>query len=251
MCDASTALTAVGLGLSAASTAYGYTSSQKARQSQDDAALREMQRQKRIQATQSSLINQQEQAKEKGRRAFVDLQPKLDLESTQATQAQATDARNQQYQQATAGPLTADPLQGATQTAVVDSPAERPLAVRAAYDAEAGKSQQFSSQQAQARAFLDALADAQRQAGTTINRGAEQIGMYGDFVSGSNRPLQAWEAAKNGQAVFNAASNAAYQQGVEGQELAGAINSIGQLGYAYGTRSKNPKAKPVSYQPIS
>jgi hypothetical protein len=208
-------------------------------------------RQKRIQQTQSNLIARQEQEKEKGRKAFAELQPKLDAQSTEQVQQQAADTRNQQYQQAV-GPLRADPTQTATETAVVnDTPAETPLAVRRAFDAEAAKSQQFTSQQATARAFLDALADAQRQAGTTIARGAEQIGMHGDFVSGTNRPLQAWETAKNGQAVFNAQLGAAAQQGADAVALADTLGAVSQLGYAYGTRTKTPKAKPVSYQPIS
>lgn len=253
MCEATTITAVVSALAAAGGTAASYVGSRNAQAAQDQAAALENARQRRIQQTQSNLIARQEQEKEKGRKAFAELQPKMDLESTDQVQTQATDTRNQQYQQAV-GPLTADPLQGATETAVVDSPAEKPLAVQAAYDAEAGKAKQFSGQQAQARAFLDALADAQRQAGITMSRGAEQIGMYGDFVSGINRPLQAWEVAKNGQAVFNAQSNAAAQQGADAIALGDAISSIGQLGYAYGTRSKSQpnvtSNQKISYRPF-
>jgi hypothetical protein len=255
MCEATTISAIIAAASAVGGTAYSSYQQGKAQDAQNDAAAAETARQRRIQATQSRLIGQQETQKEKGRKAFQELQPKLGIEETQRMEAAATGERNTAYQQAIAPAIGADPTQAASaDTAVVDSVADTPLAVRAGNAAASAKGKAFSGQQASARAFLDALADAQRQAGITVGRGAEEIGMRGDFVSGLNHPLNAWEGVKNNQAAFQAAATGAAQQGADGIATGQAISQLGQLGYAYATRPQQgyygtPRA--ASARPIS
>jgi hypothetical protein len=237
MCEPTTWATIISAVTAAGGTAYSAVQTRRAQNAQDQAAAAETARQRRIQQTQSRLIADQESNKEKGRKAFQELQPQLGVDATKAAEATAGADRGAAYQQAVQPVSGADPTAGASaDTAVVDTVADTPVAVRGAYDAASAKGKDFSNQQAGARAFLDALADAQRQAGVTVARGAEEIGMYGDFVSGTNRPLNAWESVKNNQAAFQTAATNAAQIGADGQAIGSAIGQLGQLGYAYATR---------------
>lgn len=254
MCEATTITAVVSALAAAGGTAASYVGAKRAQNAQDEAAMRETMRQRRIQQTQSSLIAQQEAEKEKGRKAYAELQPQVNRENTDAMESAATEQRNAAYQQAIQQ-TGADPSQGGAQAAVVDTQSEQPIAVRRGYEKASAEGKQFSQQQAGARAFLDALNDAQQQAGIKLARGAEKIGMHGDFVQGLTRPLNAWEQAKNGQAVFQAQSAAAAQQGADAVAQGQLLSSLGQLGYAYGTRPTTPQGtatvRTISQRPIT
>lgn len=229
------------------SAGVSYAGQQKQAKAANAMADLENQRQQRYQQNQARLIAQQEKEKEKGRQAYDELQPQLGREETDADQAAAALARDEAYQQALSPVFQqgADPTQ---QTAAeVKTVSDAPIAVQNAMDKEQARAFNFSTGQAKARSFLDAMGDTQRMAHTKLARGSQEIAKYGDFVSGLNKPLTGYGGLKDSSTtLYNQGLSAAQGEGAGLQALGSLIGSINQLGYGYATTRQPANVSTIS-----
>lgn len=227
------------LAITAIAGGASYIGSRQQSQAMNEAAGAENLRQQQMQARQAQLIANQESDKERGRKAFQELQPQFTKEAVGEDEAAARAAREASYDQAVRGPM--QPVQqgaDATQAASADvtiTPTTN-LAVRNAMTGEKEKALAFSGDRAKAQAFLDALGDAQLAGQQRLRRGAEQIGMYGDFVSGANRPMNALEQlkAQSGN-LYQSHLNKAMGKGAAWRGAGQLLGTMGQMAYGKAT----------------
>lgn len=227
------------LAITALAGGASYIGARQQSQAMNEAAGAENLRQQQMQARQAQLIANQEADKERGRKAFQDLQPQFTKEAIGQDEANAQANRESLYNQAISGPMQpvqqgADPTQSASADVTITPTA--PLAVRNAMTGERDKALAFATKKAGAQAFLDALGDAQLAGQQRLRRGAEQIGMYGDFVSGANRPLTALEQlkAQSGD-LYRSDLNRAMGKGAAWRGAGQLMGTLGQMAYGKAT----------------
>lgn len=190
MCSPSLiALAAVGA--AAASKAQATSQSNKAQRA---AVAAESQRQQRLQQQQQQYISQQEAEKEQARQIFQNLTPEISQERMQQREAETGTMLGNTYVASATPSYGADPTRVGDSVATVGTPTQMgvgaPKALDAAFSKELARVLGFNTQQANARANMDALGIAQNRTNQALQRGTEGIGLQGQFISGLGRNVQ-------------------------------------------------------------
>ncbi|CAB4163707.1 hypothetical protein UFOVP806_40 [uncultured Caudovirales phage] len=174
-------------GAAAGSKAIATNQSNKA---QNAAVAAESQRQQRLQAQQQQYIAQQEAEKESARNIFQSLTPEISQQSMERREADIGTALGQAYSSAAAPSYSAgaDPTRVGDAVSTVGSTMMGgvgvPKALDVAYAKNLARVLGFNTQQATARANMDALGIAQNRTNQVLQRGTEGIGLQGQIISG-------------------------------------------------------------------
>lgn len=193
MCDfgASAYIALAAAGAAAASNAIATNQSNKA---QSAAVAAESQRQQRLQFQQQQYIAQQEAEKEQARQMFQSLTPEISQERMQQREVETGTMLGNTYVASAAPSYGSDPTRVGDSVSTVGTPAQMgvgaPKALDSAFSKELARALGFNTQQANARANMDALGIAQNRTNQALQRGTEGIGLQGQFISGLGRNVQ-------------------------------------------------------------
>jgi hypothetical protein len=252
MCDpisiAAVASTAAGIGLQA-------SASRSQQSAMANARLQELGRQGEIMRKQMGLQKQQEEDSLRARKSFQDntlnaiTRENVEGDTTDqsAKFAQALQAAGDQ---AYAGSMGGDVSQATGAVSVEGNPSSDTNSYRNALNTQLSYARDFGSQQAQSQAALMALGRARELGADRLRQSGENISLVNNQMSALNRPIQAND-------LYSQASSRLYQSDSEraankgaGAMLAGqALQSLGQLGYGYGT-SKVPVRTGTMQSPL-
>jgi hypothetical protein len=246
----------VSAAVAVAGTAVSVKGSRDQQSAMAKTRLQEVSRQSEIMRKQMGLQKQQEEDSLRARKSFQEnTLPAFTRENVEAdTTDQAVNfaqalqaAGNQAY----AGSMGGDTSQ-ATGTVSVEGglPSSDTNSYRNALNTQLSYAKDYGSQQAQAQAALMALGRARELGVDRLRQSGENISLINNQMSALNRPIQAND-------LYSQASSRLYENDSEtaankgaGTMLAGqALQSLGQLGYSYGT-SKAPARTGTASSPL-
>jgi hypothetical protein len=215
MCDFG-ASTYIALAAAAAAAGTGAVAANQSNKAQSAAVAAESARQQSMQRNQEAIISQQEAEKDEARRLFQSLVPEGGQERMQEREQEIGTALGDTYAAASAPTPGSDPTRDGDAVSTVGAPTRSgtgtPKAFDAAYAQQLARVLGFNTQQARARANMDALGISQNRANQAIQRGNEGIGVQGQIISGLGRNVQGIGALmdasnRNAQAQINSASH--------------------------------------------
>jgi hypothetical protein len=214
MCDFG-ASTYIALAAAAAAAGTGAVAANQSNKAQSAAVAAESARQQSMQRNQEAIIAQQESEKEAARQLFQSLVPEGGQQRMEEREREIGSSLADTYVAAAAPSPGSDPTRDGDAVSTVGAPTNAgtgtPKAFDAAYAQQLARVLGFNTQQAKARANMDALGISQNRANQSIQRGNEGIGLQGQIISGLGRNVQGIGALmdasnRNAQAQINAAS---------------------------------------------
>lgn len=191
MCEVVTWIAAAA---AAAAAATGGVAASQSNKAQNAAIGAESQRQQRMQQQQQEIIAQQEHEKETARKMFQSIVPEGGQDRMEEREQQIGSELGAAYTAASEPTKAADPTRDGDAVSTIGAPTSAGTgsgqAFDTAYAQQLARALGFNTQQAKARASMDALGISQNRANQAIQRGNEDIGLQGQIIHGLGRNVQ-------------------------------------------------------------